>query len=693
MTEGMNTTVENYQLFFSDQVMEQEIGQKTLIKTPINQLLRKEEICVGYVDHINTQTGHVVFKFPRNRAPRLKVQKSLMVIKKGAFCALGRRVYDWQISLYDFCANLSYHSNYSDALPLYYTKGNDSSYDYVGCTSISIQLFDLFEKCLKEAKSLTVIFFSPFPPTEYFENLNHFMDLCPDNKELLLEPLCKYEEWHPEELSFDDNRPNAIPEKIIETLDERKCCILQGPPGSGKSYTIASIIAKYLNEGKTVCATTMANKGLVELAQQPPLKPFLEENKISKTSLSADERRLVKGLKPVHKGLNIPAGELLLSTNYILSHVFKPRNMQENGLPLYDLVVIEEASQAFLTTIVAFKSLGKNCLIVGDPMQLPPIIINPRKSIYKAWHVNTQVNGLITYALGSGTKAYRIITTFRLTPKSAKLTSIFYDNRFTSVKKDLLDFSKISSPYFPSEGGDLYVYTDDLKNQILSDSALCIIKNVVSLFEKNYPKRSFAIISPFNDSVKQLQKNFLTDTRIGDFTIETIDRIQGMTVDYTILYIPGRNPGFALDERRFNVATSRSRSTTLIIADVPLQNFHTVPAKVITFLKNSIMPNDSFSEAYRCNKNADYSQADLKLLYPGLENIVDQLIKANIPFDRDGNIDLTDKDGEVVASAAMLFVDKKVAIDPLDKESEMEFKKRGYRLIDSSNFDITMLEE
>ena len=43
--------------------------------------------------------------------------------------------------------------------------------------------------------------------------------------------------------------------------------ILLGPPGAGKSYTIASIIADYLREGKSVCVTTMANKGLEELIQ------------------------------------------------------------------------------------------------------------------------------------------------------------------------------------------------------------------------------------------------------------------------------------------------------------------------------------------------------------------------------------------------------------------------------------------
>ena len=116
---------------------------------------------------------------------------------------------------------------------------------------------------------------------------------------------------------------------------------------------------------------------------------------------------------------------------------------------------------------------------------------------------------------------------------------------------------------------------------------------------------SLAIISPFNDTVKQLQKNFLTDSSIDDITIETIDRIQGMTVDYAILYIPGRNPGFALDERRFNVATSRSRSTTLIISDIPLKQFHTIPSKVIKFIEMCKTIRDGEME----NKTDPYNKA------------------------------------------------------------------------------------
>lgn len=242
--------------------------------------------------------------------------------------------------------------------------------------------------------------------------------------------------------------------------------------------------------------------------------------------------------------------------------------------------------------MLAFKKLGKKCLIVGDPMQLPPIIISPNKAQYKSWNTNTQVEGLKTFALGTDVKSYRIITTFRLTPASTKLTGIFYNNHLISVQEEPLDFSLCSSIYFPKEGGTLYYYTEDYTNGIVSGYGLKLVDTIIEQIRKNYPERSVAIISPFQDTVKQLQKSFLTDFAFANLTIETIDRIQGITVDYAILYIPGRNPGFALDERRFNVATSRSRSTTLIISDIPLNDFHSITPLVAQFIDNSDNIND-----------------------------------------------------------------------------------------------------
>jgi hypothetical protein len=581
---GINKKIQNYQSFFDDQVMEAEAEQKTKVKAPINQLLQKEEICIGYVDYVNVERGHVILKFLKDHGPRLKIQKSIIIIKKTVMTELGTRYLEWSCSFLDFFQNEKYHSASSELIPLYYLRRDDPKYDYVGCSSVSLSLFEFMRDQTSKGKTLTVMVYSSFPPVDYFKNLNSYMDMFPDNEELLIEPKIDYEDWHPVELSYNPDNESSIADTIMRTLEEENICILQGPPGSGKSYTIAQILKHYLNDGKTACVTTMANKGLIELVQQPPLKEILTEGRIAKTNLSADEKRIVKDIKPSVNGLIVPEGELLCSTNYVLSHAFNKKNVEEHGLPSYDLIIIEEASQAYLTSIVAFKSLGDKCLIVGDPMQLPPVVTNLRKSVYRTWNVNFQIEGLKTFALGTDAKSYRITTTFRLTPESAALTGLFYDNHFTSVQKERLDYSKSDLPYFPSEGGVLYYCTNDFTNGIYSITSLQIMSDIVDDLEKNYPKRSFAIISPFQDTVKQMQKTFLTDTKIGDITVETIDRIQGMTVDYAIFYIPGRNPGFALDERRFNVATSRSRSTTLVLTDVPLTNFHSISARISEFL-------------------------------------------------------------------------------------------------------------
>ena len=573
----------NYKSFFGDQIKEAIDDQQKINRSEMRQLFKTDELSLAYVDRIQYETGMVILKFPRRMAPRLKVQKAITVIKKGARQELGEHVTEWKSLWEDFCKNPDYHSSGSDITPMYYVPGKNDGYDYVACSGISTKLYDLFVKTTSEGKSLSVLIYNPFPPVDYYKNLSRYMDVFSDNEELKLEPKMAYEDWQPEELAFDENHPNGISEKILQTLLVEDCCILQGPPGTGKSYTIATIIAAYLNKGKNVCVTTMANKGLVELIKQKPLKEFVSAGKISKTNLSIDERKQICGVKNATPDLIVPNGELLCATNYVLSSVFSEKKMALYGLPKYDLVVIEEASQAFLTAIAAFKQLGDKCLIVGDPMQLPPIV-KLNNPLYNTWNVNTQVEGLKTFALGSAVKSYRIVTTFRLTEKSAALTKVFYGNRFVSVKNDYLDFTSAGTSLFPNDGGVLYHCTEDLKNGFYSDKADYLIRLVVNTMENHFPQRSLAIITPFRDTVKELQKRFSIADIDLDITLETIDRIQGMTVDYAILYIPGRNPGFALEERRFNVATSRSLSTTLIISDMPLGQLHSVPPSVIKFI-------------------------------------------------------------------------------------------------------------
>ncbi len=582
----MNEKLMNFKSFFADQVKNEVDEQQKKNHSRVSQLFKSGDLALGYVERVLPEFGYIVVKFPRSMAPRLKVLQNITVVKAAARQELGERPTEWSCLWESFCDNENYHSGASDLMPMYYVSGSDANYDYVACAGIGTRMYNLFESATSSGRSLTVFVYDPFPPVEYYKNLNHYVDLHSNEADLLMERKINYEDWSPEELAYDEKNPDGIAQTITRTLDEQNACIVQGPPGTGKSYTIASIVASYLRNNKTVCVTTMANKGLVELIQQKPLAEFLEAGIIHKTNLSVDERKLLKGVQNVGKDLLVPPGQLLCATNYMLSGVYSENRSLGDQTPHFDLIVIEEASQAFLTTIVAFKALGEKCLIVGDPMQLPPIVRldNP---IYNSWNVHEQVEGLTTFALGSDIKAYRIITTFRLTEKSANLTKIFYGNRFVSVKKDYPDFSEAKSEYMPNEGGVLCCCTGDVRNGVYSEKADEIIREILSVIKTHYPYIKVAIITPYRFTVRELQKRFATSDTELDLTIETVDRIQGMTVDYAIFYLPGRDPGFALEARRFNVATSRSKSTTLIISDYSVDqlfNFHSSSPVVLKFL-------------------------------------------------------------------------------------------------------------
>ena len=84
----------------------------------------------------------------------------------------------------------------------------------------------------------------------------------------------------------------------------------------------------------------------------------------------------------------------------------------------------------------------------------------------------------------------------------------------------------------------------------------------------------------------------------------------------------------------------------------------------------------------------DIDRDEIKMFYPELEDIVDMLIDNNIAFGYEGDTDLTDADGIVLASAGMLLRDKKVAINPSDEHSKAILETAGYKILYSQNFNI-----
>lgn len=597
----MATVIDNYVKFFLHQKQEIIKDYNKIKDVSLKQLFRESKIIIGRVDRVNSTNGHVVIEIDRHLSVRLKTMMNCTLLSKKCFEALGDNYSGWNITFGEFNKpeHSIWHQGLSDVMPMYFMESNNREKAYVGCSSLSVKMYNDIERLLDMGKTLNVLLFDPFPPTEYLENLAVYTKYHQDNEYFNINEEKQYEDWHPIELEFNPQNTLAIPETIQKVLEVEDRCILQGPPGTGKSFTIANIVKNYMDNGKSVCVTTMANKGLIELVKQSPLKQYLIDQKVYKTNLSSDEAKTVPGLQYIKRDLLAPKGSLVCSTYYVLSKLFNVEKEPAFVMPSFDLIVIEEASQAFLSTLAAFCSLGTKCLIVGDPMQLSPIVINLSKNSveYKIWKVQQQCDGLMNIALNQSIPSYRITTTFRLTEKSANLTKEFYGNNFRSVQPKPVDFSNIKSPYFPKEGQPIVVFTEDGKDGICSDKAITIINDVLGNLKESYPDSEIAIISPFKDTVKLLQKRFYTENQDLDLTIDTIDRIQGMNVDYAIVYFPLAAVSFAFAENRFNVATSRSKNTTLIISDGDFRDFPALPPRSKAFLSRCAVVNSEEIEA------------------------------------------------------------------------------------------------
>ena len=273
---------------------------------------------------------------------------------------------------------------------------------------------------------------------------------------------------------------------------------------------------------------------------------------------------------------------LLLSTYYKMSS--EAAKLPKG--PVFDYIILEEASQTFLGTIAACRLLARKLIIIGDPKQLPPVINqkNP-ENISKSIVVLT--NSLEMFASNVVCPKYRLVSTYRLTDRAAKQTGIFYENSLVS-KSDI----KSGSPFlnnlpscFNSNGGTSITYFDFKNNKL---STLRFILDISQELVNKDKNCKIAILSPFRDSVKIL-RNFVypkMSDYIENIDINTIDGVQGMTTQFTLLYIPPRLESFSFELNRFNVATSRSELCTLIITDEMYQKIPPATGLVNKYMKN-----------------------------------------------------------------------------------------------------------
>lgn len=553
--------------FYVDELKELEFSVKKIFNSTGLSLFQNGELYVGQYKGFDSKRGNAFFDLPfgnKNHSPRLDQNLTCFTLKSGF-----ERPQTWE--------NLKFIDLIKDR-----NRTEAKTVDYIpskreGWITLLVRGMDY--EFVKSIQINQILGFGPtIPPFEYLQNLKLLSESFDENNSNIWEKILGFK------FKLDKNKaPGFLKEDhdiagaIISELDKSNIYIFQGPPGTGKTHQVAEIVSMLANSDKSILITALTNKATVEVCKKDSISELLKSNKISKLPLSIDEKKLYPDLGQA-KELVAIKGHVLLTTYYQFSRIWQT---QTNS---FDYIIVEEASQAYLTTIAAATKVGKKVIVVGDPKQILPIVSNKNYEEYE--NIDLLVNGMESMAQMESFVFNRKIETRRLTERSTIFTNSFYQNTIQSISlnKDVTyDIEKLNSVgklMHPLGGPSLILFSD--KTGSINDSMLkFLVKSIDELSQLK--KNEIAVLTPYIETLTYLQQNLKSKTNSKNYLIETVDRVQGLDVEYCFYVVP-KSSSFSFNLNRFNVATSRAKKCTFILAEEKYNHVVNLSNEVANYL-------------------------------------------------------------------------------------------------------------
>ena len=532
-----------YQDFLSTEIETQVRGYEQIVNTKAMVLKDRGDVFVGMFIKINEQ-GLAVFKVRQSdKMPRKNSFWSAVyyIDPMSKFRQWGD--HSW-LELRE-----KYQKDFSDAYCCWLSKSDDNGFCLVGFKNITVEFAQLLTPN-------SIVAFGPNdPPLQYLKNLLTYTETA--FADPILDAELNTQMWNPTPIEANENSNKLL----LEQLEGSCHLIIQGPPGTGKTYRMANLVRHLLDKNKSVLVTALTNQALIELAAKEDLEGYIKKGRVSKTSLTIDEARQLNLKKVNENKCNPIKGELTLASFYVSSGWASEESA-------FDYVIMDEASQALYPMIAVSFKLGGKAIWVGDQKQLSPIVLT-NEDIINGNNWNSIVNGFNTLCNSSDYESFLLKDTFRLTKRGAECTGVFYGNLLNSVSE--YQNIPVNISWLRSNGGPVMEYLSLPLGEKSPEIAISVILSKVKSILAISPKASIAVLCKFKDSIRTLQKAFVLGLSVNELPdnikIETVDRVQGLTIDYCFFLIPNVSTRYSLQSELFNVATSRARYCTVIVAD------------------------------------------------------------------------------------------------------------------------------
>lgn len=541
---------QHWQFLEDELIAEIQNFEKVFSSRAQKLLLEEEKMYVG--QFVGFKNGQMLIKFPNTRsAPRKR---------EFLFCMLlpaDLRLYkNWNDKTYEDLYGLRYKG--TDAVCIWHDSSDDPRCTLVGFSDIDLD----FAKFIEETPGLLLVFAPKRPPIEYLANLQAVIEDV-DNHEIqrLINPITPKRVWTPDLIK--DEETDVF---IKENMKNKEITILQGPPGTGKTYLIAQLCHKFSCEGKSVIVTALTNRALMEVAEKETLCGLLEEGKVSKTNLTANEINELPTLLSANEIDPIP-GTITLATFYKASDYARYMDIDSK----FDIVIMDEASQAFSAMFAACCKMGRKQLWVGDTKQMPPIVLLSQERILKNDYI-PYIEGFQFVADHYSEPVYQLTATRRYGKRAAEFTGLFYNGSLeTKIAKQDLQIPVNLKTYLSPNGGPAYIPINLNVGDLRPLNAIDYIVSIVRDYLAINPKKEIAVLAHQVKTVNAIQMELSRNgINTPNVIADTVARVQGLTTDIVIYLLVNSSYMFSLDPKLFNVATSRAREHTIILGDKSL---------------------------------------------------------------------------------------------------------------------------
>ena len=551
--------------FLEDELKaETEDFKKIYLATAISLLKISQEMYVA--QFISFKDGEMIMQFPISRA----------LPRKGDFLVC--MVLPPELQDYRNWGDRSYRDLYkarynsTECVCIWHAPANDPRYSLVGFSKVSVD----FANYIKKTPNIVLTFAPQRPPIDYVMNLQKVVeDQYSKGVASILDANYQAKDWEPIPIRQDD-----VSGFVYSQMALTETMILEGPPGTGKTYMIAELCAKLCAEGHSVLVTALTNRALMEIAEKPAVESLLGEHRIFKTNISMDEIRELSKLETLKSIAPMP-GCLVMSTFYITSGYAAELTIEQP----FDYVIMDEASQAIFPMFAASRKIGKRNLWVGDIHQLSPIVILNGNRITIGGYKHL-IEGLKLLADNSTSPIYQLATAYRFGQRAANYTGVFYNDSLVAKESpkynDLPSMFKILS----KDGGPTLVLTDMPSGDCTPQFAIYIAAFIVDNIVKDNQDKEIAVLTCMKKTTRALQMAITQKVRTRkNLLVDTVARVQGLTTDITIFFVPDYSYIRTLEPHLFNVATSRAREHTIIIADKYVLDSTILDTKVRRFLE------------------------------------------------------------------------------------------------------------